>query len=372
MSTAMNPAPGLQVAARVAHGSAFTMEVDLALPGRGVTALFGPSGCGKTTLLRAVAGLVRPAPGRIVINGEVWQDDANRLWRPTHQRPLGFVFQEASLFPHLTVRGNLDFGLKRVPAAQRRVPLEHAIELLGIGALLDRPATLLSGGERQRVGIARALATSPRLLLLDEPLASLDASRRAEVLPYFERLQRELDMPMLYVTHAMDEVAHLADHMVLMQAGRAVASGPAAELMTRLDLSLAQGEAGSAVLQGVVEGFDTAYQLLQVRFAGGLLHCAAPGAAPPRRAPGQSVRLRIAARDVSLARTAPQDSSILNLLPATVMQIDARPEDAHATVALDAGGARLLARITRKSADALSLAPGQPVFAQIKGVAVLD
>ena len=202
--------------AKVERGSAFTLDVDLQLPGRGITALFGPSGCGKTTLLRAVAGLVRPAPGRVVVNGEVWQDDAASVWRPTHRRPLGVVFQEASLFDHLNVQRNLDFGRRRVPASERHVSLEQAIDLLGIAPLLQRNPASLSGGERQRVAIARALATSPRLLLMDEPLAALDAARKAELLPYFERLQRELDMPVLYVTHSLDEVARLASEVVLM------------------------------------------------------------------------------------------------------------------------------------------------------------
>ena len=196
-------AAALQVRARVAFGSgpdAFTLDVDLPLPGAGITALFGPSGCGKTTLLRAVAGLVRPQPGRVVVGDQMWQDDAAGVWLPTHRRALGYVFQEASLFAHLSVQGNLDFGLKRVPAAERRIALDQAIELLGIGHLLARRPSQLSGGERQRVAIARALATSPRLLLMDEPLAALDAARKAELLPYFERLQRELRIPLLYVS----------------------------------------------------------------------------------------------------------------------------------------------------------------------------
>ncbi len=186
----------------------FLLEADLTLPGRGVTALFGPSGSGKTTLLRCVAGLARAA-GRVEINGECWQDDALRLFLPTHRRALGYVFQEASLFAHLSVRANLEFGLKRIPAAERKVGWDAALELLGIGHLLERGTQALSGGERQRVAIARALLTSPRLLLMDEPLAALDAKRKQEILPYLERLHDELAIPVLYVSHSPDEVAHV-------------------------------------------------------------------------------------------------------------------------------------------------------------------
>ncbi|WOP17045.1 molybdenum ABC transporter ATP-binding protein [Ottowia sp. SB7-C50] len=360
----------MAIQARVCHGPAFTLDVDVHLPGSGVTALFGPSGCGKTTLLRALAGLVRPSPGRVVVGGEVWQDDAAHVWRPTHQRPLGMVFQEASLFDHLSVQGNLDFGLKRVPPADRRIALDHAIDLLGIRDLLGRRPARLSGGERQRVAIARALATSPRLLLLDEPLAALDAARKAEVLPWFERLARELHIPMLYVTHSLDEVARLADHLLLLQAGRVVASGPTPQMMTRLDLSLTQGDAAGALIEGVLESVDRTYGLLTVRFGGGALHCV-PASGARERAVGERLRLRVQARDVSLTLSAAADTSILNVLPARVQSVQA-DGTAQALVALDAGGTTLLARVTRKSADALALAPGQRVFAQIKGVAVLD
>ncbi|MDO5290896.1 MAG: molybdenum ABC transporter ATP-binding protein [Pseudomonadota bacterium] len=361
--------PGLHVRARVARPGGFTLDVDTALAGRGVTAIFGPSGCGKTTLLRAVAGLVRPVPGRVLVNGQVWQDDDARAWLPTHRRPLGMVFQEASLFEHLSVQGNLDFGLKRVPAAERRVPLAQAIELLGIGHLLARRPAQLSGGERQRVAIARALATSPRLLLMDEPLASLDAARKAELLPYFDRLQRELDIPVLYVTHSLDEVARLASHVLLMHEGRAVAHGPTGDLMTRLDLSLTRGEAASALIEGVLTHAEPDWGLLHVRFAGGSLQCVPP--AGHACAPGQRLRLRVQARDVSLALSPPEHSSLLNILPATVRSL-ADDGPAQTLVALDAGGTPLLARITRKSAHALGLAPGLRVFAQVKAVAVLD
>jgi molybdate transport system ATP-binding protein len=360
----------MAVRARVERSGGFALDVDLVLAGHGITAIFGPSGCGKTTLLRAVAGLVRPQPGRVVVNGDTWQDDALRIWRPTHRRPLGVVFQEASLFEHLDVQRNLDFGRRRVPEAERRVSLAQAVELLGIGPLLSRRPAQLSGGERQRVAIARALATSPRLLLMDEPLASLDAARKAELLPYFERLQRDLDIPMLYVTHSLDEVARLADDVLLLDAGRVLAHGATGALMTRLDLSLAHGDSASARIDGTLQALEPRHGLMSVRFAGGVIDCV-QGHADPARLPGQRVRLRVQARDVSLALTHARDTSILNVLPATVQAL-ADDGPAQVLVSLALGGTPLLARITRKSAAALALAPGQRVFAQIKGVAVLD
>jgi molybdate transport system ATP-binding protein len=344
--------------------AAFTLDVALDLPGSGISALFGPSGCGKTTTLRALAGLERTPAGHLHMKGEVWQDAATFV--PTHRRPLGYVFQEASLFDHLDVRGNVEFGMKRVPAAARRVSLEQAVELLGIPHLMDRKPQTLSGGERQRVGIARALATSPRLLLLDEPLSALDAQRKAEVLPYLEKLHAELDIPMVYVSHALDEIARLADHLVLMDAGRVVASGDTQAMLTRLDLPLAHGDTASAIVEGRVMAHDAADHLTQVGFAGGSLLLTSTTA----RATGDAVRLRIQARDVSLTLQPQQDTSILNILPATVAGVE-DDSPGQRMVALDVSGVRILARVTQRSAQTLALAPGQRVFAQIKGVAVL-
>jgi len=363
----VNGSAGIHVRLKVAYAD-FTLDVDLALPGRGITALFGPSGCGKTTLLRAVAGLQRAAQARITINGELWQDDATGFFLPTHRRALGYVFQDTALFAHLDVRRNIEFGLSRVPAAQRRVSVERAVDMLGIGHLMDRRPATLSGGERQRAGIAQALATSPRLLLLDEPLAALDAQRKAEVLPYLERLHDELDLPMLYVSHAPDEVARLADHLVLLDAGCVVASGAAQDLMTRLDLPLAHGDTAGALMAATVVGHDTGYQMSTLDFPGGQIHFPNQG---HERAVGSAVRLRLQARDVSLTLARQEGTSILNIFPAKVVGLsDDSP--GQMMVALDAGGARLLARITRKSADALGLAPGLAVYAQVKGVAILD
>lgn len=209
----------------------FTLDVDLRLPGRGITALFGPSGAGKTTCLRCVAGLERPEEARLVVHGDTWQDSARGLFLPVHRRALGYVFQEDALFPHLSVQGNLEYGLRRTPRAQRRIAWEQAVELLGIAPLLSRVPATLSGGERQRVSIARALLASPRLLLMDEPLASLDAARKQDILPWLARLHDELDMPVLYVSHSPDEVARLAGHVVLFDGGRLRAQGTTADML---------------------------------------------------------------------------------------------------------------------------------------------
>ena len=344
----------------------FTLDVDLHLPAQGVTALFGPSGCGKTTCLRSIAGLER-AKGRVAVGQHIWQDDASQQWVPTHQRALGYVFQEASLFAHLSVQKNIDYGLKRTPAERRKLSQEHAVELLGIGHLLLRMPSTLSGGERQRVAIARALATSPQVLLMDEPLAALDAQRKAEVLPYLEQLQRHGQIPVIYVSHSMDEVARLAQHLVLLRAGQVVAAGPLTELLTLLELPLAQGDPASSVVHATVQSHDGADHLSTLAFDGGQLHLVM---ARPREV-GSQVQLRVQARDVSLSLTYPEASSILNIMPTQVLGLR---EDGpgQAMVSLQAGQTRILARITQHSVNALQLQAGMQVFAQIKGMALLD
>jgi molybdate transport system ATP-binding protein len=344
----------------------FALDVDLRLPGRGVTALFGPSGSGKTTLLRCVAGLARAA-GRVAINGDCWQDDGGGVFLPTHKRPLGYVFQEASLFAHLSVRANLEFGLKRIAAAERRVEWQAALELLGIGHLLERDTGTLSGGERQRVAIARALLTSPHLLLMDEPLAALDARRKQEILPYLDRLHDELAIPVLYVSHSLDEVARLADHLVLIDQGRVVAAGPTAELMARLDLPLARDEDAAVIVETTVAGHDDDYQLTHLALPGGIIQVTRK----PLPA-GARARLKIHARDVSIALSGDHRSSILNRLPARVCGFGETANPAQCLVRLDAAGTSLLARITRLSKEQLGLADGMEVVAQIKSVALLD
>jgi molybdate transport system ATP-binding protein len=342
----------------------FTLDVDLELPGRGVTALFGHSGSGKTTLLRLIAGLAHTPDGYLAMKGEIWQD--GRTCLPTHKRPLGYVFQEASLFPHLTARGNLEYGMKRSVERLDPAALDHVIDLLGIGSLLDRWPYQLSGGERQRVAIARALAVKPRLLLMDEPLSALDLKRKQEILPYLERMHDELDIPVLYVSHAPDEVARLADHIVALEAGKVVAQGPLAETLARVDLPIRLGEDAGVVLEGKVAELDVQWHLARVDFAGGSLWVRDSGVPL-----GQHVRVRILARDISIALVAQADSSILNVLPATIEQLADETHPALALVRLNASGVPLVARITRRSAARLQLHPGQTVWAQIKAVALV-
>ncbi|AUO26589.1 molybdenum ABC transporter ATP-binding protein [Pseudomonas sp. NC02] len=348
--------------------SGFALDVDLQLPGRGVTALYGHSGSGKTTCLRCIAGLERAEEGFVQINDEVWQDSRKGLFVPPHKRALGYVFQEASLFPHLSVLANLEFGLKRIPRQQRRVEMSHATELLGIGHLLERHPQHLSGGERQRIGIARALLTSPSLLLMDEPLAALDSKRKSEILPYLERLHDELEIPVLYVSHAQDEVARLADHIVLLSDGKALASGPIGETLARLDLPMALGDDAGVVINGTVSAYDAHYQLLTLQLPASQLQMRVAHAP---LALGKQLRFKIQARDVSLSLQAEEHSSILNRLPVTVTQEIPADNAAHVLVSLDAAGTPLLARITRYSRDQLQLHPGQTLWAQIKAVAVL-
>ena len=344
----------------------FALDVELQLPGRGISALFGISGSGKTTLLRAVAGLEKGARGRIVVDGEVWQDSAAGAFVPTHRRPLGMVFQDAALFPHLSVRDNLAFGLARVGGARGDVDQAPVIELLGIGHLLARRPGTLSGGEQQRVAIARALAGKPRLLLMDEPLAALDEQRKAEFLPWLEKLHDELEIPVLYVSHALHEVARLADHLVLLETGRARASGPLAEILPRLDLPLSQGEEAFVVVTATVADYDAHYALARVDFDGQTLWTPSP----PRTV-GTAVRVRIQARDVSLTLAPQRDSSILNTLSGRIAALEEQPLG-RILVRLDTGGVPLLARITHKSLDHLGLSAGSRVYAQIKSVALLD
>ena len=343
----------------------FSLEADLRLPGKGVIGLFGPSGCGKTTLLRCIAGLQPNVRGRLVVNGECWQDDAHGYYLPTHRRPLGFVFQETNLFSHLNVRRNLAFGMNRVAQSQRRVEWDRAIELLGIGHLLERTPGRLSGGERQRVGIARALLTSPLLLLLDEPLAALDIARKQEILPYLESLRDELSIPVVYVSHSPDEIARLADHIVVMQQGRVLADGPLAETLARIDLPIRLGEEAGAVLHGVVAERDATWNLARVDIDAGSLWLRDTG-----NPVGHRVRVRILARDVSIALEK-FDSSIANSIPALVAEQAADEHPGQLLLRLQVGKDVLLARLTRRSAAHLGLAPGMNVWAQIKAVALL-
>lgn len=344
----------------------FSLDVDLQLPGQGVIALFGHSGSGKTTVLRSIAGLEHFA-GKLMVNGEVWQDGESFL--PVHKRPIGYVFQEASLFSHLSVKQNLAFGLKRTPEAERRIELQQVVEWLGVEHLLSRKPQRLSGGERQRVAIARALLTSPRLLLMDEPLSALDTRSKADILPYLERLHDELSIPVIYVSHSPDEVARLADHLVLMEQGRVSASGPIGELMTRLDLSISREREAESILETTVAEHQPEFHLTRLDFPG--------GSVTTRMLPapvGTPQRVRIHARDVSIALNAHSDSSILNVLPAKILEF-APMTEWQTLVRLGLGpeaSIPLLARITRRSAALLELDVGKEVFAQVKSVVLAD
>jgi molybdate transport system ATP-binding protein len=327
--------------------------------------LFGRSGSGKTTVLRCIAGLERVAHASVRFNGEVWQDE--RQFLPTHQRPLGYVFQESSLFAHLDVRGNLEYGLRRVPAAQRRIGFDQAVRYMGLESLLTHRADQLSGGQRQRVAIARALLTSPQLLLMDEPLSSLDLVSRAEILPHLERLHDELSIPIVYVSHEIGEVMRIADHIALLEAGHIRAFGSIHEMLTRPDLPLAHLEEAGSIFDGLIAEHDPHYHLSYVGIAAGRL------AISLRAAPiGQPVRVRIDARDVSLALEPPRHTSITNILPGRVMDVTEDRDPAQCLVRIDVGGRPLLARITQRSVAQLAIAPGLALYAQVKSVALMD
>lgn len=356
--------PDLELSVKsVYHG--FTLEVDLRLPGSGVSAIFGHSGSGKTTLLRCIAGLLKAGSGRLIVDGQVWQDQ--RLFLPTHRRPLGVVFQEASLFDHLSARGNLNYAIKRADRSAPGVDFDQAVELLGLEQLLDRRPAQLSGGERQRVAIARALLVRPRLLLMDEPLASLDHARKQEILPYLERLRDQLGLPIIYVSHSASEVARLADHLVVLDNGRVTASGPLTETLARLDLPLQMGDETGVVLAGVVVERDQQWQLVRVEFSGGSFWLRDVG-----HAIGDRVRLQVHARDVSLTLEQNQQTSILNILPVEVGDMAADESGGVTLIRLHIADTVLLASLTLRSVNHLKLQPGSQVWAQIKSVALIE
>ncbi len=341
------------------------LEYHFACETHGIVAVFGRSGAGKTSLIRMLSGLFRPDAGRITVAGRTLFDSAAATDVPPERRRLGYVFQEDRLFPHLSVHGNLIYGLKRAPRSERRIGLGEVVALLGLEGLLGRRPGHLSGGEKQRISLGRALLANPRLLLMDEPLANLDQPRKDEVLPFIERLRDELAVPIVYVSHAMEEIVRLADTMVLVSDGRAVAVGPVEELTSRLDLRPLTGrhEAGS-VLDTRVRGHDKVFGLSRLAFAGGQLlvpHVMLPLGTP--------LRVRVRARDVALALTPPEDTSIQNILPARVTDL-ARDQGPLVDVLLDAGGAPLWARVTARSCETLRLAPGCQVYALIKALAV--
>ncbi|KQT47528.1 molybdenum ABC transporter ATP-binding protein [Aureimonas sp. Leaf454] len=329
-----------------------------------LTVLFGPSGSGKTSLVDLVAGLARPDRGRIEIEGTVLLDTARSFALPRHKRRIGYVFQDARLFPHMSVRRNLIYGRWFAARGERNASFGDVVELLGLQSLLDRAPQRLSGGERQRVAIGRALLASPRLLLMDEPLAALDEARKQDILPFIERLRDDGRVPILYVSHSVPEVLRLGTDLVALDAGRIVAFGPPAEVLRRLDLLPAgPGLEDGRFLDSLVVAQHAADALTELASAAGPILV-------PRieAAHGTPVRIRILARDVLLALEPPKGLSALNILSATVRSVQLRPE-AGADVVLDAGGAEILARLTRRSAEALGLRPGLPVHAIVKAVA---
>ncbi len=340
----------------------FSLDVDLSLPGRGVTALFGPSGCGKTTLLRSIAGLERPPKGELRVNGDIWQDDG--IWVPTHCRPLAYVFQESSLFPHLSVMGNLQYGRQR-SSQVASFDLSQVIELLGIEALLSRKPDALSGGERQRVAIARALAVNPRLLLMDEPLAALDMQRKQEILPYLERMQKTLDIPIIYVTHAPDEVARLAHHIVMLEHGKVIASGSLYDTLSRVDLPLRLGDDRGVIIDARVSEIDRQWHLAKLDFADGAFWTRDQGLTVQ-----DTARLHILARDVSIAREKPVQSSIQNILAGRIDRCVDDDAPGSVIVRVLIGETPLLARITARAVADLALRPGDAVWVQVKSVAL--
>ncbi|UWQ86236.1 molybdenum ABC transporter ATP-binding protein [Leisingera caerulea] len=340
----------------------FGLDVQFEAP-PGVTVLFGRSGTGKTTVIQAVAGLLRPDQGRVMLNGEVLFDTSQRHWLPPHKRRMGYVFQEGRLFPHLTVRQNLLFGQWFAPRGAKRESLDRVVDLLGIGPLLQRRPGRLSGGEKQRVAIGRALLSAPRMILADEPLSALDEARKAEILPYFERLRDEIGIPMLYVSHSAAEVARLATTVVVLQDGKVQRQGSAAEVLGDPAVMPAGVRAAGALLEARVA----------LHHADGLTELEAGGVPlflpQITKAPGSQVRVRISAHEVILSRQRPEGLSALNILPGTVEHVRTG-SGPGAMVSLRTPAGRVLARVTRRSAQALELEPGADCFAVVKTVSI--
>ena len=353
----------LKVAIRHRLGE-FRLDVDFEVPASGVIALFGRSGCGKTSVLRAIAGLVQADEATIEFNGETWHDETTFL--PPYTRPIAYVFQEASLFPHLSVRSNLEYGWKKTPRDKRKITLDNAIELLGISHLLNRASARLSGGERQRVAIARALLTSPQLLLMDEPLSALDHDAKQSILPYLESLHDEFSIPAVYVSHDPYEVSRLANKMVYLENGRVSACGDTADLLTNLNLPMANYNEASSILDGYVSTHDPSYQLTWIGTDAGEIAVTRTDLKV-----GKKTRVQIHAKDVSISLTPHFDTSIINILPAKIIAThDLDLSQTNIRLQLP-DGQTLLSRITRRSAVSLGLSEGMDVYAQVKGIALM-
>lgn len=352
----------MKVNLEVAQGD-FNLKVDLVLPNNGITAIFGSSGCGKTTLLRAIAGLDRHCGARISFADQCWQ--SGNEFVPTHRRSIGYVFQEPSLFEHLTVQGNLDYAITRAAKSADVITFDQAIDLLNVRPLLSRQTTTLSGGERQRVAIARALLSQPALLLMDEPLSALDASSKQSILGYIHRCHQLTGVPIIYVSHVLEEVAQLADYLVLVDDGLVTQQGPVMQMLTRLDSPLALGDDAESIITAQVNEIDEQYN---VTYLDSELGCFT--VAMPDLKISEVVRLRIAARDVSLTLEPQKGTSILNIFLAKIDQI--KPlNSALVVVRLLINDTPVLARVTRKSASLMKLEAGMVVYTQVKSVALL-
>lgn len=359
--------PILTASLKLARGS-FSLDAELQLPNRGISGIFGDSGCGKTTLLRCLAGLERADSGSVTMNGEPWQVTGEaieqEIFLAPYERPVGFVFQDARLFTHMSVRENLLYGFRRQQHQKPWITLDDVVELLAIGELLQRKVHHLSGGEKQRIAIGRALLVQPQLLLLDEPLASLDRKRKREIMPFLERMHRELEIPIIYVSHSLSEITSLVDHLVLMEQGKTIAAGPLDEMLTRLDMPLADDLDATTVISGTVSRMEERYRLMAVETPVGELLIPKGDVAI-----GGSVRLKIQARDVSLCLQRPQQTSIINIFPATIVELDSSHE-CHVNVRLEAGGSHLLSRVSHLSLERLELEEGKQLFVQVKGIAM--
>ena len=341
----------------------FMLDANFSIPDRGITVVFGPSGSGKTTLLRAIAGLEKSDDGFLKIGDSVWQKGEDFL--ATHKRQIGYVFQDAALFDHLDVKGNLNFVIKRAIGLKEDF-IESIHNLLEIKTLLNRKTTQLSGGERQRVAIARALLTNPKILLLDEPLSALDLKRKNEILPYLDSIHNDLEIPILYVTHSQDEMSRLADHLLLIEDGNIIGSGPVNDMLTRFDMPLSHGGDAVSIIEAEVLKRDSEFNLMHLDFLGGQF------IVPDNGFPVQTkVRIRVVARDVSLTKSKQVDTSILNIFPAMVQEI-VNEGEAQVMVRLQIKDTILLACITRKSSYKLRLEKGSEVFVQVKSVAILS
>jgi len=341
----------------------FMLDANFSIPDRGITVVFGPSGSGKTTLLRAIAGLEKSDDGFLKIGDSVWQKGEDFL--ASHKRQIGYVFQDAALFDHLDVKGNLNFVVKRAIGLKEDF-IESIHNLLEIKTLLNRKTTQLSGGEKQRVAIARALLTNPKILLLDEPLSALDLKRKNEILPYLDSIHNDLEIPILYVTHSQDEMSRLADHLLLIEDGNIIGSGPVNDMLTRFDMPLSHGGDAVSIIEAEVLKRDSEFNLMHLDFLGGQF------IVPDNSFPVQTkVRIRVVARDVSLTKSKQVDTSILNIFPAMVQEI-VNEGEAQVMVRLQIKDTILLACITRKSSYKLRLEKGSEVFVQVKSVAILS